>query len=74
MGKDMRCSENTIYQKHSLQHSRNLKLSSLANHTSYTTSLSQTFISSQLENEDSTAIQNKSYISNTYDIPSCETP
>ena len=32
-------------------------LSSSANYTSYTTSLSQTIISSQLENKDSTAIQ-----------------
>ena len=37
-------------------------LSSSANYTSYTTSLSQTIISSQLENKDSTAIQNTSDI------------
>ena len=40
-------------------------LSSSENHTSYTTSLSQTFISSQLENEDSITIQNTSDILNT---------
>ena len=33
-------------------------LSSSAAHTSYTSNLTQTFISSQLENEDSTANQN----------------
>ena len=49
-------------------------LSSSANHTSYTTNLSRTIISSQLENEDSTAIQNMSEILNTYDIHSCVTP
>ena len=43
-------------------------LSSSANHISYTTSLSQTIISSQLENKDSTAIQNTSEILNTYNI------
>ena len=42
-------------------------LSFSANHTSYTTSLSQTIISYQLENKDSTAIQNTSEILNTDD-------
>ena len=37
-------------------------LSSSANHTSYTTSLSQSILSSQLDNKDSTAIQNTSEI------------
>ena len=46
-------------------------LSSSENHASYTTSLSQTIKSSQLENEASTAIQKTSYISNTDDIHSC---
>ena len=45
-------------------------LSSSSNYTSYTTSLSQTIISSQLENKDSTEIQNTSNISNTDDIHS----
>ena len=49
-------------------------LSSSSNYTSYTTSLSQTIISSQLENKDSTAIQNTSDISNTDYIQSCVTP
>ena len=49
-------------------------LSSSSNETSYTTSLSQTIISSQLENKDSIAIQNTSDISNTDDIQSFVTP
>ena len=49
-------------------------LSSSENHTSYTTNLTQTIISYQLENKDSTEIQNTSDISNTYDIHSCVTP
>ena len=49
-------------------------LSSSANHTSYKTSLSQTIISSQLENKDSTAIQNTLDISNTDGIKSCVPP
>ena len=36
--------------------------------------MSQTIISSQLENKDSTTIQNTSYISNIDDIQSCVTP
>ena len=49
-------------------------LSSLANNTSYTTNLTRTIISFQLENKDSTAIQNTSEISNTDDIHPCITP
>ena len=49
-------------------------LSSSANHTSYTSNLTRTIISPQLENEDSTAIKNTSNISNTDDIHSCVTP
>ena len=49
-------------------------LSSSSNYISYTTSLSQTILSSQLENKDSNAIQNMSDISNTDDIQSCVTP
>ena len=49
-------------------------LSSSANYTPYTTSLSQTIISSQLENKGSSAIQNTSDISNTDDIKYCVTP
>ena len=49
-------------------------LSSSANDTSYTTSLSKTIISYQLENKYSTAIQKTSEILNTDDIHSCLTP
>ena len=49
-------------------------LSSSANHTSYTTTLTRTIISSQLEHKDSTEIKNTSDISNTDDIHSCVTP
>ena len=49
-------------------------LSSSENYTPYITSLSQTIISYQLENKDSTAIQNTSDISNTDDIHSFVTP
>ena len=49
-------------------------LSSSANYTLYTTNLSRTIISSQLENDDSTTIQNTSEILNTDDIQSCVTP
>ena len=49
-------------------------LSSSANHTAYTTSLSQTIISSQLKNKENTAIQKTSDISNTDDIQYYVTP
>ena len=49
-------------------------LSSSSNHISYTTNSTRSIISSQLENEYSTEIQNTSDISNTYDIHSCVTP
>ena len=49
-------------------------LSSSEKHTSYTTSLSQNIISSQLENKDSTSIQNTSEILNIDDIHSYVTP
>ena len=49
-------------------------LSSSANHTSYKTNLTRTIISYQLENEDSTEIQNTLDISNTDYIHSCVTP
>ena len=47
-------------------------LSYSENHTSYTTNLTLPIISSQLENEDSNAIQNTSDISNTDDIHFCK--
>ena len=49
-------------------------LSSSTTHTSYSSNLTRTFISSQLENEDSNPIQNKNDTSNTDDIHSCVTP
>ena len=49
-------------------------LSSSAAHTSYTSNLTRTIISSQLENEDSNTTQNTTYTSNTDDIHSCVTP
>ena len=48
-------------------------LSYSAANTSYTNNLTQTIISSQLENEVSNAIQNKTDTSNTDDIHSCVT-
>ena len=49
-------------------------LSSLVNHTSYTSNLTRAIISSQLENEYTTVIQNTSDISNTDYIHSFATP
>ena len=48
-------------------------LLSSANHTSYTTNLTPTIMSRQLQHKDSTSIQNTVDISNTDDIHSCET-
>ena len=42
-------------------------------HTSYTSNLTRTIISSKLEDEDSNEIQNKTDTSNTDDIHSCIT-
>ena len=74
MGKDVGCSYKYNQSKLSTPTLNKPILSSSANHTSYTTSLLQTIISSQLENKDSTTIQNTSYFSNTDDIQSCITP
>ena len=49
-------------------------LSSSANHKSYTTNSTRPIMSYQLQNKDSTSIQNKVNISNTDDIHSCVTP
>ena len=49
-------------------------LLSSANHTSYTTNLTPTIMSHQLQHKDSTAIQNTVNTSNTDDIHSCVTP
>ena len=47
---------------------------SSAAHTAYAINLTRIFISSQLENEDSTEIQNKKETSNIDDIHSCVIP
>ena len=52
----------------------NSVLSSSAAHTSYTSNLTHTFISSQLDNEEITTNKNKKDTSNTDDIHSCVTP
>ena len=49
-------------------------LLSSENHTSYTTNLTPTIMSHQLQHKDSTSIQNTMNISNTDDIHSCVTP
>ena len=74
MGKDIGCSYKYNRSKISTPTLKKPVLSSSSNYSSYTTILSQTIISSQLENKESTAIQNKSNISNTDDIHSCVTP
>ena len=74
MGKEIGHSLKFIRSKISTPTLRKPVLSSSAAHTSYTSNLTRTFISSQLENEDSTEIQNKKETSNTDDIHSCVTP
>ena len=49
-------------------------LSSSTAHISSASNLTQTFISSHLDNEDSTSIQNKKDTSNIDDIHACVTP
>ena len=58
MGKGIGCSFKYDKSKMSTLTLKKPVLLSSANHTSHTTSLSQTIISSQLENKDSTAIKN----------------
>ena len=74
MGKDIVRSYKYNQSKISTSTLKKPVLSSSSNYTSYATSLSQTIISSQLENNDSAEIQNTSDISNTDDIHSCVTP
>ena len=73
MGKEIGRSFKYVRSKISTPTLKRLVLSSSANHTSYTSNLTRTIMSSQLENEDSTVIQIPSYISNTDDIQSCVT-
>ena len=56
MGKNIVCSYKYNQSKIPTPTLKKPVLSSSANHTSYTTNLSQTIISSQLENKDSNAI------------------
>ena len=72
MGKDIGRSYKYNRSKISTPTLKKPALSSSENKTWYTTSLSQTIISYQLENKDSTVIQNTSDISNTDDIQSCD--
>ena len=74
MGKDIGRSYKYNRSKISTPTLKKPVLSSSANYASYTTSLSQTIISYQLENKDSTSIQNTSGISNRDDIHSFVTP
>ena len=74
MGKDIGRSYKYNRSKISTPTLKKPVLSSSANYTSYTTSLSQTIISYQLQHNYSTAIQNTSDISNIDDIHSCVTP
>ena len=74
MDKEIFCSFKYNQSKISTPKIKNPMLYSFADHTSYTSNLTRTIISYQLENENSTAIQNRTDISNTYDIHSCVTP
>ena len=70
MGKELGRSYKYNWSKISTPALKKPVLSSLENHTAYTTNWIQTIISSQLENEDSNEIQSTSDISNTDDIHS----
>ena len=68
MCKEIGCSFKYNRSKISTLTLKNPMLSSSQDYTSYTGNLTRTIISSQLENENSTAIQNTTDISNTDDI------
>ena len=74
MGKEIGCSFKYNRSKISTPTLKKPVLSSSADHKLYTSNLTRTIISSQLENEDSNAIQNKPDTSNTDDMHSCVTP
>ena len=74
MGKEIGCAYKYYRSKISTPTLKKPVLSSSANHTSYTTNLTPTIMSYQLEHKDSTSIQNTVNISNTDDIHSCVTP
>ena len=74
MGKDIGCYFKYNRSKISSPTLKKSVLSSSANHTSYTTNSTRTIMSYQLQNKDSTSIQNMSDISNIDDIHSFVTP
>ena len=74
MGKEIGCYFKYIQLKISTPTLKKPVLSSLENHTSYSSNLKRTIISYQLENKYSTEIQNTLDITNTDDIHSCVTP
>ena len=74
MGKEIGCYFKYIQSKISTPTIKKPVLSFSSAHTSYTGNLKRTFISSQLENEDSTTIQNKKDASNADGIHSFVTP
>ena len=74
MGKDIGRSYKYNRSKISIPTLKKPVLSSSENHTSYTTNLTPTIMSHQLQHKDSAYIQDKVNISNTDDIHSCVTP
>ena len=74
MGKDIDCNYKYNKSKISSPTLKKPALSSSPAHTSYTTNLTPTIMSHQLQHKDSTSIQNTVNISSTYDIQSCVTP
>ena len=74
MVKEIGCSYKYYRSKISTPTLKKPVLSSSANYASYTTNLTPTIMSHQLQHEDSTSIQNTLEISNTDDIHSCVTP
>ena len=74
MGKEIGCSFKYNRTKISTPTLKKPVLSSSVHHTSYTTNLTRTIVSHQLENKDSTSLQNTLDISNTDAIHSCVTP
>ena len=74
MGKDIGCSLKYNQSKISTPTLQKHFLSSSTSHTSSASNLTQNFISSHLDNKDSTVIQNKKDTYNTDHIHSCVTP
>ena len=74
MGKDIGFSLKYNQPKISSPILKKLVLLSSANNTSYTNNSTPIFLPHQVQHKESTSIQNKVNISNTYDIHSCVTP